>query len=917
MNLSMYINVGAIGIIVLSVLWALLFKKRVLPRFICVVISVVLAFVGTLVMKNTLASYVDVVKESLITSLGPDNPVIELISSSPVVAQLLISIIGAVAAPIIFLVAFYALRVVLLIIRTILAILAKIFLPKLKAPKFRTRLLLGLLQGIIIVICILAPISSYSSLASEALPALKEGDMLTEEDYNTVEQVVADVNDSIAVQTYRTLGGKFIDEALMGLQVNVGEEEIDTDLNTELTAILDFFGDITTLTSTPVEQYTEKETAVLSNIGTSVTESKVLAAIVSDVISNAANAWDNGQAYMGMEKPTFDPTLDPIIHKTISIIGKDAGNVEYLKEDLNTLAAMLTKIVGYLPKDTGTSAPEGEGAQNALLAKGLVKDLLTTVNANPRMRPLIPVITNVGLKLVTESLGIPADSQAAYNMLTEDIAAELKVSATLEPDVRQQNMVNAINAALTRQGITNVGDSEVAIIAMAVITHFDGVNGVSAAEASAQDVADFLNEMTETMTSQDGSQASVFANGEYGFKPLGAGESAPQLAGQLLANIYAVQSNSNLTPSEKQAQISDLINNNSLFTNATVSEDALNAIRVLVIIDIERPAASSQAAFISISGLIPTGENTAFKNTAEVLLIDVVAFENAEVTEEEMLEFIDGVSTAFDAFTSLSDADESEAMEIFCTGFGSLLDSLAANDDIYGEEKTEQLVSSLFQSETVSGMIGLTPDDVNNILEAKKEGDVSYTAIMNGVSNVSQILSAINSEGGLTEANVGALVDALSTDNCGSVIAALFTPEKLVELGFSGLSDEQLNTLSSFFSSLMTNVSRSDAAEKTAFKNVLSIAFSADETAGQGGDAFGEGGRLGITADEMITSFMNSEAVSTALIETEMVFNPFGMELSENDKNVVSSVINTKLVGADADTTLILNNIAKLLGVEL
>ncbi len=905
MDLSAIINIGAVGIIILSLLWALLFRKRAFTRFICAVTSAVLAFAGTIVMKKTLALYTDEVNAALITSLGTENPVSELVSGSPVVAQLLISIICAVSAPIIFLVAFYVLRVVLLVVRTVLAILAKIFLPKLKGPKFRTRLLLGFLQGIIIVICILAPISSYSSLASEVLPALKDSDMVGEEDYAVVEQAVADVNDSMAIQTYRTLGGKFIDKALMGLQVSIGEEEVDTNLDSEITAILEFFSDITTLTSTPLEQYTDKESAVLSNIGTSITESKVLAAIVSDVIKNAANAWDNGQAYMGIEKPSFEPTFDPIIHKTISIIGKDAGNIEYLKQDLNTLATMLTKIVDNLPEDSGSSAPEGEGAQNALLAKGLVKELLLTVNSNPRMRPLIPVITNIGLKLVTESLGIPADSQAAYNKLTEDIAAEIKASASLDADTRQQNMVNAIDSALAKQGITNLGDSEVAIIAMAVISHFDGTNGKNADEVTAQDIAQFLDEMTTVMTTQDGAQTPVSADGEYGFKLLGTGESSAQLAGQLLANIYAVQNNSNLTPDEKQDQISSLINDNSLFTNATVSSDALDSIKVLVIIDIERPAVSSQAAFSSISGLIPTGENTAFKNTADVLLIDVVAFENANVGESEMLEFIGGVSTAFDAFTSLSDADESETMDIFCTGIGSLLDSLATNDAIYGEEKTEQLVGALFQAEAVSGMVGLTQNDIDNILQAKKDVNASYTTIMNGVSSMSQILGSIDGPEGLTEETVGALIDNLSEDNCGSVIAALFTPEKLVELGFDGLSDEQLNTVSSFFNSLLSNISKSDDAEKAAFKNILELAFNSSEEGYE------------INAEEMIDSFMSSESVIAALIETEFVFDPFDMNLSEEDKAEASDVINTKLVGADDDTTLALYNIAKLLGVEL
>jgi NCAIR mutase (PurE)-related protein len=67
-----------------------------------------------------------------------------------------------------------------------------------------------------------------------------------------------------------------------------------------------------------------------------------------------------------------------------------------------------------------------------------MRDVLTEINKNPRMRPLIPVVANIGLKMMAENIGISAES-------TADILIE---SAVIDgaSEISEQDMQEFINS---------------------------------------------------------------------------------------------------------------------------------------------------------------------------------------------------------------------------------------------------------------------------------------------------------------------------------------------------------------------------------------------------------------------------------------------------------------------------------------
>ncbi len=909
-SLGLIINLSVIAVLVISVLWAMLFKKNVIIRLICVILRAVGALIGTLIFKASLT--VETANEVLSSVLSSEDAIMQAIQSSAEIANLALAITGAFISVLVFVLLYFVLGIVAWILRLILGIVFR----NMKPLHIGIRAGLGLLQGIIIMACVFVPFSTYLQLADDSMTAIEELGMVEEGDIEEVHAALSDANNCIMLKTHRVLGGKLLSNSLTSIKVHLGETEVKTVLGDELNAIFDFTSDITSLTKVEMSEYTETEKEILEHLGDHVTSSKLLGAIISELLRGANEAWSNGEAYLGMvEKPSIAEDFDPLLDKTLSILGNDSGNLEYLRDDINTFAAIVSRLIEAIP-----SEGEGEsgGVENALMAEGLVKDLLTTVNKNPRMRPLIPVITNIGLSIVTETLGVDADSAEAYNKLTEAIATELKASASEEPDVRQQNMENALNSTLDKLGITNIDASETAIIAMSVISYFDGEHGKAPADVTSEDIDLFLKEMTEAIKNEQASGSTpVASNSVFG----------PAAAGKLLAALINVQSNNSLSESEKEEMVLGLAASSPIFENTKLSDNAVGNIMSSIAKNSKRNNDKTASAYNSLKGLTPDKEETAFVYTLENIKIneDVFEGENA-VAESDMETIIDSVSDVFDVlsglFTSLEGENTLETTQTLCTELGNVLDTFSNVENFYGEDKTSTLMMTVFKSDKISEFTGMSSGDIKNVLDKKEDVNTSYNTLMDTIIETVHTFDSIKNDKPITTEQVSSLVGKLSTENCGEVVAQIVTPEKLSGLGFGQISESKTESAATLLQSVFTNIASTNETtrehEAEALKQVINIVTQAKtDIEGPVTDAFGENGRLGCEADELVDKIVASTAISKTLAETEIDENPFGLTLSENDYNVVKSEIESRLAGSNESEADVLESLAKFLGVEL
>ncbi len=921
MDLNMIITLSAAIILLLSVLWAIIFKKHAVMRLVCVAIRAALAFVGTLIFKSQLIKSGKDTSAIISQLLGADNPISEIIAASPAIMDIALGLTASMLSVIIFVILYFILGIVMLLVRMIACIILR---KRKKRVSFISRAVCGLIQGFIILTCVLVPISTYADVAASAVPLVSQ---VSDRDMSSGEKSVSEFNSCFVLKAHRLLGGKALSSALTSIDVKIGQKTSSVSLTTEVDAICTFITNSAPLIKTPLASYTDKEIEALNGLGGSLTKSKLLSAIIAEVLGDASVAWDKGETYMGIDKPSLDPTFDPLIHKSISILGSDASDTKHLKEDINTFAQVISKLITAAKQ---TEQPEGEEANlaNAIMAKGLVKDLLTTINANPRMRPLIPVITNIGLSIVTDSIGIDADAAESYNRLTSAIAGELNASAALSADERLDKMTAAINNALAELNITDIDETEIYIISMSVLSYFDGSTNKAASAASADDVAAFLDEMTQAVNTQDGSsQTPVSAGGDYGMSTLISSASLyPAQAGQLIVDICNIQNNPSLTTEQKEAQIASLLTSSPIFTqnSADLTNSKLTEIKLLLISSAEREGDKSIKAMQTVGKLTPNAENTVFIYTLDKILID----ENviiSDISEQSMAKLIDSIDLVFshmsDIMSSIGGADSTAALKAICQGFGAMLDALAENEQFYGAKKTDTFLEAMLYSKGIKEMTSMSALDIRTLLSTRSEKNVSYAALLGTVSETVSTLSSIKDGSSVTTENIGLLVDSLTNESAGAVIATIITPEKLTELGISADDPAKTESASALLQAIFTNVSETGdethEKEVAALKNIISIATDASSTQEVGGSAFGADGRLGITADDMVDSFLASESVCKALTETELVENPFGLELLAEDQMLIQTTLSEKLATADDDNAEVLYSIASLFGVTL
>lgn len=456
MSLSFSLTVGVLSFLAVSTLWSIIFKKNSLVRLICISAVAILSFIGAIVAKKIITTPEKLIQ---IVSMIPGTEELiatftELCSSSEILAEVVTGFSAAMLTPAIFAVIFIILWLFSFIIRGILRIVQFALGLKFSAGVL-VRAAFGFAYGFIMVFCLLVPVSAYLNTASAALPEIKELGVVDEATYGALEAPVKEASDSTALKLHNTLGGKLAAKPMTSITVKANGEKIATDLDTEVKFLLGFASDAAKLVSMPMEQYTEVETQALEQLAASIPDSKLLSLTASEVVYLATDAWMKDAEFLGASRPTLGEELEPLLDRTVIILNRDSKTPDYLCADINTFAKIVSKLI--------LSAKPAEPGQSVDIAAALtsdttMRDVLTEINKNPRMRPLIPVVANIGLKMMAENIGISAES-------TADILIE---SAVIDgaSEISEQDMQEFINSiadvfasalSLTNGSIKDIG----------------------------------------------------------------------------------------------------------------------------------------------------------------------------------------------------------------------------------------------------------------------------------------------------------------------------------------------------------------------------------------------------------------------------------------------------------------------------
>ncbi len=410
---KLIILIAVIAILGFGVFWGFLRKlRRTLLRLVTLLLSFGAAIVLVKLIGRSLGKYVISLLQPLLgESVG------ELLAQ-PEMGMVIDALCEMVSAPILFLLSYIVLKLVSWIIYKIFAMILGV-----KGPKFGGRLLgafAGVLCGMVGLVVFVTPVFGYMTLANDVWHQIAAQTQEEEtQEPNVLEQML---EAPLAKEAYQLVG-----KHVFSLLTTVDFEEDTICLADETGAIVNIWKDFSVLSGSSAEQYGTQESQAMKQMVEDVGSSKIVSCVVAYFLSDASEAWLNGEQVLGMAKPNLGEDVQGIADAFLAVFA--TTNTETLVQDLGTFADAFGVLV---EEEVFTMGNDNADFVNKLVSGGVVEKLYTVLDANPRMEPVKTAIRDTGVRVMMSYLGVPEDIRETHGEMLEDMAGTLQ-SAT-QPD---------------------------------------------------------------------------------------------------------------------------------------------------------------------------------------------------------------------------------------------------------------------------------------------------------------------------------------------------------------------------------------------------------------------------------------------------------------------------------------------------
>lgn len=349
-------------------------------------------------------------------------------------------------APVMFVILFYVIKLVTYIVYFIFSLIFGVFKKK---KSFLSRLggaLIGAVQGVIIAIAVLVPLSGIMNIATEVKPAVT-AETMPDETRENIELFYSEVIDpataSPAMTFISNLGASGIYNTLT--DASLGNSHYN--LRNEAAKLGSLIGDVMALGpdfdwKNPVP-YKNTIDEIVDDIG----DNRYVSVLVSGTFRTMANSAEDGLIELPEEEPYKSVMNDILaVFKT-----SDESN---LKGDLVTLSSVYNLLGQY---DVLTAIESGDDKQitEALTRKAPGSDttVVSLINNelknNERTKPLTVSLTKMSVAVLCEQVGISGDTAAMY----EDVKSSINQVLTIDKNgyATEEEYVEDLTQNLTQE----------------------------------------------------------------------------------------------------------------------------------------------------------------------------------------------------------------------------------------------------------------------------------------------------------------------------------------------------------------------------------------------------------------------------------------------------------------------------------
>lgn len=862
-------------------------------RAVTIALSAILAVVTTLIAKQTVLDD-NVLKDVVLPIFFDNGELVELLNVSPALAATLQGTAIALVAPIVCFVCFLVYSILTWIIYMIVWIILRKGMKK-HNEKSRLQLLraagAALLQGLVVVFVIMIPLVTYLNVAAMAAPELEKAEVLQEDDTGETVQVLlndcARLHDSFGIKTFRVLGVDALSDAMTTFKYEGNKIHVMD----EIGVMTSMVGNVAQLSKVEMEQYSAKEADVFRSIADSFDRSVLLPTVLGEFMYNATESWKQDEAFLEIEKPSLgeDELFTPFMDEMIFILNTDSKTITALQADVRTIADM----IAIFAKNGIFASVSGETTQlmNALSADGVVNELVTTLGNNNSMKRLIPQITNLGIRAIGQTLGIPETVDVVYDDFLTDVTVALNEVRDAQGAERVELLTERLNTAFDEAGVDV--DKDILAFYSTSMVH-DLIDNNSNSEVNTVDVQAFFAMYATYAETEEAPVQSGNANGSiYHSEAIGKKDQKDAFKGSVYENMSeedfektAAAKLAGLCTQLSKMEESETFSNvaQALVVNTfsdLLGEDNEEVLAHLKEATPQKPISADSVA--NTAGLQSSTEMKTEKITLDRLLVDVEKAAEQLTGESVQLE-ADAISAIISSAGELLDMDmDNIKLEDVATHMGSILDSLNVTDT-FGSDKTAELMTAVFQSETVRKSADLDMMTATKMAQKATEGDVNYTQTLTAVSKSMDVLQTLNNDEELTDEELAEMIRTITPQSAG-MLEVYATPERMESFGTPEKHSEKSSKM---MVSMFSYMGREDLpdydAEARALNQVLNVAMAAKSddskkvfsTKGQ------DDGRLP-EVNETVSIMMSSNAVTFAAVDTltdgEKVtdFDPFGL----------------------------------------
>ncbi len=694
---------------------------------------------------------------------------------------------------------------------------------------------LGAACSVLIFVVLLVPFVGIVGLANPVVQMI-----VTPEDPTT--ELVCEMSDAAAnnagAKTVNALGGKAICSALTTFPVN-GEW---TSLTRETAFLAETVDAIIDIKDSEISRADAADS--LRETSDSFDKAVVVPTILSDLLSAASEDWSADQPFCGVPVPKLGDTIDPVV-KDFYTIMKDS-DMENIRGDFRTIVDTIAIIVEHNAMD----AMKGSDAMMGLFKnEPLVSGIMLEFLENDRMSSLVGSMTNLGLSIFSEQLGVEDNTDGAYDaFVAEMTAAYASVDSSAGTVAAIENLAAKVSKAYDNQGIA-LSNGVATCIALDMLDTLE--------QGDETEIKAFFKENgSSTLSTEDGVEVT----------PLAGGASAPNSASLQIISSIAGQVTKETTRDELKALIAAEFANTSIeFTEEEL--DALSSsIAGKMHSDIKADKLSYKRGAISSNGDI---ENKTVKVTADDLKVEMTTIDDKEKEAKAIAKVFSSTLSTVDQLS----AEGSKTSDVIAA-FGPVLDNFASSQ-IIGEETTADILVSILQSGKVRDKIGFTlvqATDMANKINNGTMGDETYTVLLKSLGTTVDIISTSSNKDGNTAESVEKLMHDI-TPTTAEVLKDLSTPDTVKNYG---VPDRSADAVSGMMSDMFGNMSSAKeegrlteeeyAKESLAVSDMMSIAMSAGKS--DTSSTFGENSATNITATEFVDRATDSVIISETLVNT-------------------------------------------------